>query len=231
MNQLVVRTSFPSILMEYKHDWADRMETDRPLVFDRVVVADRAAAVNGQSWQRTRRTASEAFALPGSAHWWSTIRNSVIGLSGLETPRGGNSNPVITYISRQDWGRRMLIPEDHDNLVQELYVLRDSYGYEVNIVNMEDLSRMEQLHLAGRTTVRMNLSLILRCLKVLIWTDTDGCPWKWSHLARLDEANRPFYGHGILLPRRFCTGLRMDRPRVRNGALWLLGQPVRSPNA
>ena len=154
MNQLVVRTSFPSILMEHKHDWAERAEIGRPLVFDRVILADRAAATNGESWLRTQRIASVPFSLPGSAHWWSTIRNSVIGLSGLKTPRGGNSNPVITYISRQGWGRRMLIPEDHDKLVQELYVLRDTYGYEVNVVSMEQLSRMEQLHLAGRTTVR-----------------------------------------------------------------------------
>ena len=47
----------------------------------------------------------------------------------------------------------MLIPEDHDKLVQELYVLRDTYGYEVNVVSMDKLSRIEQLHLAGRTTV------------------------------------------------------------------------------
>jgi hypothetical protein len=153
MNQLVVRTSFPSVLMEYKDDWNERIQTGRPIVFDRVIVADRAAAINGISWQRTQRTASEPFALPGSAHWWSTIRNSVIGLSGLTTPRGGNSNPVITYISRQDWGRRMLIPKDHEKLVEELYVLRDTYGYEVNVVSMDKLSRMEQLHLAGRTTV------------------------------------------------------------------------------
>jgi len=157
MNQLVLRMSLPSILMEWEHDWAERVEIGRPLVFDRVIVADRAAAMNGRSWQRTQRTASEPFALPGSAHWWSTIRNSLIGLSGLKTPRGGNSNPVITYISRQDWGRRMLIPEDHDKLVQELDVLRDTYGYEVNIVSMDKLSRMEQLHLAGRTTIMMGV--------------------------------------------------------------------------
>lgn len=157
MNQLVVRTSFPSILMEYKDDWADRMSTGRPTVFDRVVLADRASAINGVSWQRTQRTASEAFALPGSAHWWSAVRNSVVGLSGLVTPRGGNSNPVITYISRQDWGRRMLIPEDHEKLVEELYVLRDTYGYEVNVVSMDKLSRMEQLHLAGRSTIMMGV--------------------------------------------------------------------------
>ena len=153
MNQLVVRACFLSILMEFEHDWAERREIGRPLVFDRVIIADRSSAMVGQSWLWTHRTASEPFALPGSAHWWSTIRNSLIGLSGLKTPRGGNSNPVLTYILWQDWGRRMLIPEDHDKLVQELYVLRDTYGYEVNVVSMDKLSRIEQLHLAGRTTV------------------------------------------------------------------------------
>ena len=31
--------------------------------------------------------------------------------------------PVITYVSRQTWGRRMLIKEDHDELVKELQAL------------------------------------------------------------------------------------------------------------
>ena len=177
----------------------------RPIVFDRVVIADRAAAMIGQSWLRTQRTASEPFALPGSAHWWSTMRNSVIGLSGLKTPRGGNSNPVITYVSRQGWGRRMLIPEDHEKLVQELYVLRDTYGYEVNVVSMDKLSRMEQLHLAGRTTVWAIFSPVSPFLKAFIGIDHDGSAWKWPYVARLDEAHRPFYSHGILLSRRFCT--------------------------
>ena len=92
-----------------------KVEIGRPLVFDRVIIADIAAAINGKSWQRTQRTASEPFALPGSAHWWSTIRNSVIGLT---------------------------------------------YGYEVNVVSMDKLSRIEQLHLSGRTTVWMALSLL-----------------------------------------------------------------------
>ncbi len=70
------------------------------------------------------------------------------------TGAGTRGNPVITYISRQDWGRRMLIQQDHDKLVEELYKLRDEYGYEVNVVSMDKLSPVEQLRLAGRTTVR-----------------------------------------------------------------------------
>lgn len=42
------------------------------------------------------------------------------------------SKPVITYVSRQDWGRRMLKEESHDNLVKELHELEEKYGWEVS---------------------------------------------------------------------------------------------------
>jgi len=126
-----------------------------PFVFDRVIFADRAATMNGENYLRTQRTASEPFTLPGSPYWWSTFRNNIIESSGLNatTSAGTRGKPVITYISRQDWGRRMLKQEDHEKLVEELYKLRDRYEYEVNVVSMDKLSRVEQLRLAGRTTV------------------------------------------------------------------------------
>jgi hypothetical protein len=79
----------------------------------------------------------------------------VIESTGLNasTGAGTRGTPVITYVSRQAWGRRMLKPADHDKLVEELYKLREQYGYEVNVVNMDQLSRAEQLRLAGQTTV------------------------------------------------------------------------------
>ena len=90
------------------------------------------------------------------------IRKSVLEFSGLSADlitspsslrTAQNEKYVITYISRQEWGRRMLIPSHHEQLVRELNALRDMYGYEVNIVSMDKLSREEQLKLAGRTTV------------------------------------------------------------------------------
>jgi hypothetical protein len=114
--------------------------------------------MQGYNYHRTQRTASEPFALPGSVNWWSTIRSNVIQFSGLDgsVGMGTMSAPVITYISRQDWGRRMLIPEHHEKLVRELHNLRDKYGYEVNVVSMDRLSRTEQLQLAARTTVMLS---------------------------------------------------------------------------
>ncbi|KAI0795666.1 hypothetical protein C8Q75DRAFT_863418 [Abortiporus biennis] len=163
MNQQVLYSAFPSITLEFMNDWLDRVAMGKPFVLDRVVFADRAAAMHGYNFLRTQRTAANAFALPGSVNWWLPIRNSVVGFSGLSLNQdkgftNGMSNaPVITYISRQGWGRRMLIQEHHDKLVEELYKLRDTYGYEVNVVSMDKLSRMEQLSLSGRTTIMMGV--------------------------------------------------------------------------
>ncbi len=128
----------------------------RPFVFERVVVADRSAAMLGYNYARYQRTAGPPNALPGNMNWWQPIRNNVVEFAGLSGEVGGGttSTPVITYISRQEWGRRMLRPQDHDRLVAALERLRDEHGYEVNIVTAEKMSRVEQIRLAARTTVR-----------------------------------------------------------------------------
>ncbi|KAH7883159.1 hypothetical protein F5I97DRAFT_1815379 [Phlebopus sp. FC_14] len=159
MNQWVLRSTFPSLSAEYSADWQDRAEMGGVVMLDRVIFSDRAAAMRGENFVRTGRTASEAFGLPGSAHWWSTVRNNVVKFSGVDEQVGAGTTDqaVITYISRQDWGRRMLKPQDHEKLVEELYKLRDKYGYEVNVVSMDKLSRVEQIRLAARTTIMMGV--------------------------------------------------------------------------
>lgn len=141
--------------MEFIDDWRDRAEMGKAFVFDRVLVVDRSASMISESFAAFQRTASSAFSLPGSPNWWAPIRNNVVEFAGLEPDAGisTNSTPVITYISRQGWGRRMLIPAHHDKLVAELYKLRDKYGYEVNVVSAEKLTLVEQIRLAARTTV------------------------------------------------------------------------------
>jgi len=159
MNEWVARSSFPSLTMEFIDDWRDRAEMRKAFVFDRVLVADRSAAMLSFNFARFQRTASSAFVLPGGPNWWAPIRNNVVKFAGLDPTVGSDmtSTPVITYISRQGWGRRMLIPSHHDKLVQELYKLRDKYGYEVNVVNPEKMARVEQIRLAARTTIMMGV--------------------------------------------------------------------------
>ena len=166
MDQWVARSSFPGVTMEFIDDWRDRAEMDTAWVFDRVVVTDRSAAMLSFNFARYQRSASPPFALPGAMNWWMAIRDNVVQFTGLDTSVGSgtSSTPVITYISRQTWGRRMLIPEDHDKLVKELYKLRDTYGWEVNVIEAEKMTRVEQIRLAARTTV----STFLTCVRLRI---------------------------------------------------------------
>ncbi|KAJ7505582.1 hypothetical protein B0H11DRAFT_1979426 [Mycena galericulata] len=154
-----LRSSFPDLTMEFIDDWDDRVKMAAPFVLERVVLADRSAAMPALNYQRYQRTAATAFALPGSAHWWMTIRNNVVQFAGLDPEEGAGTmrRPVITYISRQEWGRRMLIPADHDKLVHALRKLEETYGYEVNVVVPEKMTRLEQLQLAARTTILMGV--------------------------------------------------------------------------
>lgn len=161
MNQWIVHAAFPSASLEFQQDWKDRTETMRPFFFDRVVLGDRGAAMRGKAFVATERYASTAFELPGSAQWFEPVRTNVVEFAGLnkDTGSGTRNKPVITYVSRQGWGRRMLREADHERLVAALKGLEKKYGYEVNIVEMDKLTREEQFRLAGRTTVRQ------RCMR------------------------------------------------------------------
>ncbi|KAJ7644359.1 hypothetical protein FB45DRAFT_294074 [Roridomyces roridus] len=174
MNQWVVRSSFPELTMEFIDDWDDRAKMGKPFVFERVVLADRSAAMLSLNYQRYQRTAAAAFGLPGSPHWWMTIRNNVVRFAGLDPEEGAGTvgPPVITYISRQEWGRRMLIEADHERLVRELRKLEAAYGWEVNVVLPEKMSRLEQLRLSARTTILLGVHG--NGLSNLLWMKPNG---------------------------------------------------------
>ncbi|OCF34056.1 hypothetical protein I316_04403 [Kwoniella heveanensis BCC8398] len=166
MNSFLSRAIFPSMSYEYMNDFLDRADTARAFVFERVVFADRAAAFRGPEFGKTWRTASEAVTLPASKYWWSPVRKNLLefvggGSGDIELSPGeiglGMGKPVITYVSRQEWGRRMLKKEGHDSLVKELKELEKKYGWEVNIVSMDKLTRDEQIRLAARTTIMMGV--------------------------------------------------------------------------
>lgn len=205
MNSFLSRAIFPSMSYEYMTDFADRADTARAFVFERVVFADRAASFRGKQFQKYWRTSSEAVTLSASKYWWTPVRKNLlefVGANSLDALAGIHSaedihgvaveeemldeevdiekleeeeeaeaeaeekalekinaklaksgKPVITYVSRQDWGRRMLLPESHQSLVDALKELEKKYGWEVNIVAMDKLSRDEQIRLSARTTV------------------------------------------------------------------------------
>lgn len=169
MTQYVLRGVFPSLVMEFEQDWkACALPPHNALLYDRVVFADRAAAIHGNMEMQTGRTAAEAMELDASPHWWTTIRAALVKFAGYE-PSQHSRIPVITYVSRQGWGRRMLRPADHEKLVAALYDLQKKHGYEVNVVSLDKISRADQIKLAARTTVcNLNHAPRLECSRLLI---------------------------------------------------------------
>jgi hypothetical protein len=153
MNQYFIRGVFPSLVMEFEQDWKARaLPPHNTLLYNRVVFADRAAAMRGSLHQQTQRIAAEAIKLEASPHWWATVRVALTKFAGHK-PNRHKQRPVITYVSRQGWGRRMLRPADHEKLVAALDRLQKRHGYEVNVVSLDKMSRAEQIKLAARTTV------------------------------------------------------------------------------
>jgi hypothetical protein len=157
MNQYVLRAAFPSMTLEFSDSWEERAAIKgRVFSYDRVVIGDRVAAMHGDKYSLTERVATEAFKLRASPSWWNTIRMAVLEFSKVRKNDITRHAPVITYVSRQNWGRRMLKGEDHLQLVAALEALRDRRGLEVNIVELDRMSRSEQILVAARSTVSIS---------------------------------------------------------------------------
>lgn len=96
----ILRNTLPSLSLEFASDWQDRVtfSPDVLFVFDRILIADRSAAMLGNHFMSNYRTTSAPMDLPGSAHWFS---NNVIGIAGVDRIVGRDGKPVVTSMSRQ----------------------------------------------------------------------------------------------------------------------------------
>lgn len=154
MNQYIIRAVFPSMNLEFSDSWEERASLEGQVFsYDRIVIGDRAAAMHAEDYGETERIAAQAFQLRGSPSWWSTIRMAVLEYSKVRKEDVMHRVPVITYVSRQGWGRRMLKEDDHVRLVASLEELRQRRQIEVNIVELDRIPREEQIRVAARTTV------------------------------------------------------------------------------
>jgi hypothetical protein len=143
MNSFISRGLFPSMAYECEDAFAERARTQRPFILDRVVFEDRNAAFRAEGPVQFGRIASPAMRISASPYWWVPIRKSMLEFVGRpedERPPGRfdagvnvpPSKPVITYISRQGWGRRKMNIEAHDALVHLLNDLGEKHGWEVS---------------------------------------------------------------------------------------------------
>ena len=142
--------------------------------FDRVLLVDRSAAFRSEvTGQITHRTAASAYfsnSNRASQFWWETIRRRILSFAMVPqeildyaVPPASwdkakhREHPIlISYLSRQGW-RRRLPEQDHLQLVEALTSLCNSKGWEFLIFHPEKYTRDEQLKIAARTTVSVNI--------------------------------------------------------------------------
>ena len=185
-NAYFLQAAFPSLTVEVQKDWEDRIAStsrkDRAWHFPVLFLVDRSAANRGKIAPTTHRPASEAWEfmrkndqLLGEhvGGWWDPIRHAVWRFSGvtdlvsarsLDSLSGARNKlalpmpdkVVITYISRQNGGRRKLVEEDHNDLVKALEKLVERKGssWEFNVLAAEKMAKDDQIKAIARTTVR-----------------------------------------------------------------------------
>ncbi|KAG6830207.1 hypothetical protein H0H87_008886 [Tephrocybe sp. NHM501043] len=187
-NAYFLRAAFPSLDVEVRDDWADRIGAtsakDRAWHFPIVLVADRSAAFRGSICGReTQRTASEAVEYMLKRNqllgyqvggWWEPLRKAVWAFARVDSdPVWSDSASsslgfpmpkkiIITYISRQGVPRRKLREADHINLVAalEALVIRKGTGWELVVLQAERMSKDAQVQAAARSTVRLSNNIL-----------------------------------------------------------------------
>ncbi|KZT61478.1 hypothetical protein CALCODRAFT_447436 [Calocera cornea HHB12733] len=160
MNAYVSLAAFPHSQLLFSDTWRDLNATKRAYKLERAVLFDRAAAMRGPEHGRTWKPISEAMSLPTLVEdWWGEVRERVVGFAGGEVARPGSSQrkKVVTYVSRQRGKRRTLRAQDHKALVRALREASTEMGFELNVVQLEGMSKAEQIQLAARTTVLMGV--------------------------------------------------------------------------
>ncbi|KZO98280.1 hypothetical protein CALVIDRAFT_38694 [Calocera viscosa TUFC12733] len=161
MNAYVSLAAFPSSQLLFSDTWADMHATKRAYKLERAVIFDRAAAMSGPAHGASWKPISEAMSLPTVVEdWWGEVRERVVGFAGGQVLQPGSAEVrkrVVTYVSRQKGNRRALRREDHAALVNSLHEASEELGFELNVVELEGMSKAEQIALAARTTVLMGV--------------------------------------------------------------------------
>lgn len=127
MNLWTLRAAVPSISLEFSDDWEHRMNQSRPFVLEYVVLGDRATWHRVPSW----KPPGVVFPVEVREDFWKPVRELVTEFATQPIETTEPRRPVITYISRQQTGRR-LKDKHHEQLVAALEEFARTEDYEVN---------------------------------------------------------------------------------------------------
>ncbi|KAF8193270.1 hypothetical protein K438DRAFT_1829391 [Mycena galopus ATCC 62051] len=153
----LMRAAFPGAAIEQAPYWKDLQKIGTTVVFERVMLVNRNSAHKhpfGGVWFKMiagtmNVTAPPDFWAPVRASLWQNILAPGFTPNTLQDP---SRLPLVTYISRQGSGRR-LVAADHDALVAALKELEAEGVCEVQVAAMERMSAMEQIELVARSTI------------------------------------------------------------------------------
>jgi hypothetical protein len=148
-----LKAAYPSLAgAEFAEDFVDFADIGIPVLFDRVIVADRGAARRGGS-PRHALWAAPFTSLRASEDWFDATRRTLAQYFFGEDESTAEM-PTVTYLSRQDGpeGER-LRAADHTALLNALSSLTRS-GIRVHIMD-ESASWSERMRALAQSTVSL----------------------------------------------------------------------------
>ncbi|TFK32748.1 hypothetical protein BDQ12DRAFT_771399 [Crucibulum laeve] len=160
----LMRAAFPGSSIEVADAWQDYKKLNVTVVFDRIMLISRDAAHKHPFGGRWFKMIAGTMNLTVPDGFWGPVQRSLVDnlLGGIPNvnddglvvypPEFTSSRPIVTYISRQGGGRRLL-EKDHERLVISLKDLEVEGICQVNVAQMELLSLKDQIALVARSTV------------------------------------------------------------------------------
>ncbi|KAF7350300.1 hypothetical protein MVEN_01334100 [Mycena venus] len=152
----LMRAAFPGAAIEQAGYWNDLKKVGTTVVFERVMLVNRSAAHKhpfGGVWYKM---IAGTMNVTAPHDFWAPVRDSlwqnVLAPSFLPTIYDSSRLPLVTYVSRQGSGRR-LVAADHDALVAALKALEAEGVCEVQVAAMERITMKEQIELVARTRI------------------------------------------------------------------------------
>ncbi|KAJ7041560.1 hypothetical protein C8F04DRAFT_1079244 [Mycena alexandri] len=151
----LMRAAFPAAAIEESGYWKDLAKLGTTVVFERIILVNRDRAHKhpfGGVWYKMIAGAMNVSAPPD---FWAPVRTSLWRNTLGAVPVAENTihrPPLVTYISRQGGGRR-LVAEDHDALVAALRALEADGVCEFQLAAMERIPMREQIELVSRSTI------------------------------------------------------------------------------
>ncbi|KAJ6537765.1 hypothetical protein B0H19DRAFT_1180847 [Mycena capillaripes] len=156
----LMRAIFPKAAIEPAGYWEDLRQLGT-VVFDRVMLVNRAAAQTHPFARAWSNMLGGAMNVTAPAHFWAPVRSSLWEMMlplhlnpdvGPSSAGKSRQQPLVTYISRQAYDRR-LVQADHEALIVALRALEGSGICEVRVAVIEEMTLREQVELVVESTI------------------------------------------------------------------------------